>query len=204
MISLFSGAPADPEDYTAMEKHGAEALYPAVKSLIHAIQTKDKEAQQDAAHQIFQIPKSWTITWWSESIVANGKSLLQIAQENVHLNDLEWTEEEQIHLKTLVERYTSRGASEAWRVQRWGLLCFLLVLEHTEDGNDVSRQWQDEWPLDTWVESAIFRSLRETFLPMFVKEPAVYPEPDQVDASRQTLLPEGRNDNALPSAPRPQ
>jgi len=34
---LFSGAPEDPEDDTVMEKHGAEALYSAVKSLMHAI-----------------------------------------------------------------------------------------------------------------------------------------------------------------------
>ena len=34
---LFSGAPEDAEDDTVMEKHGAEALYSAVKSLTHAI-----------------------------------------------------------------------------------------------------------------------------------------------------------------------
>jgi hypothetical protein len=41
---LCSGAPEDPEDDTVMEKHGAEALYSAVRSLMHAIRTKDKEA----------------------------------------------------------------------------------------------------------------------------------------------------------------
>jgi hypothetical protein len=40
-----------------MEKHGAKALYTAVKSLIHAIQPKDEEAQQDVAHQMIQIAK---------------------------------------------------------------------------------------------------------------------------------------------------
>jgi hypothetical protein len=201
---LFSGAPEDPEDDTVMEKHGAETLYSAVKSLMHAIRTKDEEAQQDAAHRMIQIAKPWTIRRWSESKLANGKPLVRIPKENAHLVDLEWTEEEQAHLKTLVERYTSRGASGAWRVHRWRLACFSLVLGDTEDRNDVSGQWHDEWPLDTWVESPIFRWLRETFLPMLVKERAEYPEPDQDDASRETLLPEERNENAPPSAPPPQ
>jgi hypothetical protein len=39
---------------------------------------------------------------------------------------------------------------------------------------------------------------------MFVKEPAEYPEPDQDDASRETLLPEERNENPPPSTPPPQ
>jgi hypothetical protein len=43
-MRLFSGATEDSEDDTVMEKHGAEALYSAVKSLMHAIRTKDKEA----------------------------------------------------------------------------------------------------------------------------------------------------------------
>jgi hypothetical protein len=34
---LFSGAPEDPEDETLMEKHGPDALYSAVKSLMHTI-----------------------------------------------------------------------------------------------------------------------------------------------------------------------
>jgi hypothetical protein len=54
---LFSGAPDDPEDDTVMEKHGAEALYPTVKCLMHAIGTKDEEAQQDVAHWMIQIAK---------------------------------------------------------------------------------------------------------------------------------------------------
>jgi hypothetical protein len=36
---LFSGAPEDQEDETLMEKHRAESLYSAVKSLMHAIRT---------------------------------------------------------------------------------------------------------------------------------------------------------------------
>jgi len=54
-MGLFSGVPEDPEDDTVMEKHGAEALYSAVKSLMHAIRTKDEEAQQDAAHRMIEI-----------------------------------------------------------------------------------------------------------------------------------------------------
>jgi len=51
-IWLFSGVPEDPVDDTVMEKHGAEALYSAVKSLMHAIWTKDEDAQQDATHRM--------------------------------------------------------------------------------------------------------------------------------------------------------
>jgi SNF2 family DNA or RNA helicase len=54
---LFLGTPEDPEDETVMEKHGAEAVYSTVKSVMHAIQTKDEEAQQNAVHHITQIAK---------------------------------------------------------------------------------------------------------------------------------------------------
>jgi hypothetical protein len=40
---LFSGAPEDSEDETVMEMHGAESLYSAVKSLMHAIRTEDQD-----------------------------------------------------------------------------------------------------------------------------------------------------------------
>jgi len=49
---LFSGAPEDPEEETVMEMHGADALYSAVKSLMHVIRTEDQDAQQDAAHRM--------------------------------------------------------------------------------------------------------------------------------------------------------
>jgi len=94
---------------------------------------------------------------------------------------LAWTEDEQAKLKALVERYTSRGSSGAWRVHRWRLECFSSMSGDTEDSNDVSGQWYDQWALDTWVDLPIFRWLRETFLPMLVKEPAEYPEPDEDD-----------------------
>jgi len=58
---LFSGAPEDPEDETVMEMHRVDALYCAVKSLMHAIRTEHEEAQQDAAHRMIQIAKPWTI-----------------------------------------------------------------------------------------------------------------------------------------------
>jgi hypothetical protein len=141
---LFSGAPEVPEDETVMEKHGAEALYSAVKSLMHAILTKDKEAQQDAVHRMIQIAKPSMIRRRSESKLANGQPLLRIPMENAHLINLEWNDEEQAQLPTLVERYTLRSASGAWRVHRWRLACFLLVLGDTEDRNDVSGQLYGE------------------------------------------------------------
>jgi len=103
MIWLFSGAPEDPEDDTVMEKHGTEALYAAVRSLMHAIRNKDEEALQDAAHRMIQIAKPSTIGRLSESKLSNGKPLIWIPKEDAHLIDLEWTEEKQAHLKTLVE-----------------------------------------------------------------------------------------------------
>jgi hypothetical protein len=54
---LFSGAPEDPEDESLMEMHGAEALHSAVKSLMHAMQTEDQDAQQDVAHWMIEIAK---------------------------------------------------------------------------------------------------------------------------------------------------
>jgi hypothetical protein len=36
---LFSGSPEDPVDDTVMEMHSADALYSAVKSLMHAVRT---------------------------------------------------------------------------------------------------------------------------------------------------------------------
>jgi hypothetical protein len=44
-----------PQDVTVMEMHSTEALYCAVKSLMHAIRTEDQDAQQDAAHRMIQI-----------------------------------------------------------------------------------------------------------------------------------------------------
>jgi len=77
------------------------------------------------------------------------------------------------------------------------------VLGDTEDRNNVSGKWHNDWPLDIWVEFLIFRWLREPFLAILVKEPPEYSKPDQTDASRETLLPDERNENAPPCASPP-
>ena len=103
-LRLFSGATEDPEDETVMEMHGANAMYPTVKSSMHAIWTEDHDAQQDSAHRIIQIAKPWTIRRQSESKLVNVKPLVQIPPENAHPVDLEWNEDQQARLKTVVER----------------------------------------------------------------------------------------------------
>ena len=113
---LFSGAPEDPEEGTMKDKQGADGLYSTGESLIHAIRTEDEEAQQHVAHQKIQIAKPRTMRRWSRLKLANAKPLVRIPEENAHLIELERTENEQAQLKTLVEKYTSRGASVAWRV----------------------------------------------------------------------------------------
>jgi hypothetical protein len=54
-----------------MDQHGADELYSAVKSVMHAIRTDDEQAQQEAAHRMIQIAMPWTIRGWSESNLAN-------------------------------------------------------------------------------------------------------------------------------------
>jgi hypothetical protein len=136
-----------------MEMHGANAIFSAVISLMHAIRTSDQGIQQDAAHWMIQIAKPWTIRRWSEKTLGNGQPLVQTPKENAHLVDLEWTEDEQAKQMSHVERYTSRGASRAWKVHRWYLACISVVLEATEDPKEVSGQWYNKSPLDTWVDS---------------------------------------------------
>jgi hypothetical protein len=172
---------------------------------MHAIRIEDQDAQRDAAHRTIQIANLWTIRRWSESKLANGNPLVQIPKENAHLVDLQLTEDEQAKLKSLVERYTSRGASGAWRVHLWRLASFSLVLGDTENRNDILGQWYNEWPLDTWVDSPIFRWLRDTFLPMLLNESAEYPEPDEHKASNEVLLHEPESlKSTLPRAPPPR
>jgi hypothetical protein len=65
-----------------------------------------------------------------------------------------------------------------------------VVFGDTETWNDVSGQWYNEWPLDSWVDSPIFRWLRDTFQPMLVNKPAEYPEPDEDETSNNALLDE--------------
>jgi hypothetical protein len=76
-----------------MEKHSAKAVNSAVKSLIHAVQTKNDQGQQDAAHQMIQNAKPWLIRRWSESKRANGKPLVPIPKENEDLIAVEWNED---------------------------------------------------------------------------------------------------------------
>jgi hypothetical protein len=132
---------------------------------------------------MIQIAQRGTSRRWSESKLANVKPLVRILKENAHPVEPGWTEEEKANLKTLVESNTSRGASGAWRVHRWQLECFSLVLGETKDQNHVSGQWYNDWPIDISVESPIFRWLRDTLLPMFVNKPAEYPKPDEDEAS---------------------
>jgi hypothetical protein len=148
-MCVLSGAPEVPEDDTVMGMHGIDALYSALKNLMDDFRTEDDEAQKDAARQMIQIAKPWTIRRWSESKRAHGKPLVRKPKENAHLVDLECTEQEQAKLKTLVERYPSRGASGAWRVRRWRLPCCSFLLGDTEDRNDVSGGSYNEWPLDS-------------------------------------------------------
>jgi len=63
-----------------------------------------------------------------------------------------------------------------------------LVLGDTKDQNDVSGQWYNQWPLDTWVDSPIFQCPRDTLPPMLVNKSAEYPKPDDDEASNEAPL----------------
>jgi len=142
---------------------------------------------------------------WSETKPTNRKQLVSILQENAHHVELEWIEAEQGKLMTLGERYTWQGGSGVRRVRRWWLVCISLRLEDTEDWNDISGQWNDAWPLNTWLDSPIFQWLRDTLLPMFVNAPAEYHETDEDEALNGTLLHEPeRYPCVVPLAPPPQ
>jgi len=167
---LFSGASDNPEDDTVMEKHGKEALYSAVKSLMQAIHTEDKEAEQDAVHQMIQIAKRWTIKQWYESKLASTKPVNLMRNANAPLIDVDSSEERLANLTTQVERYSSRGALGAWRVDRWWLVYFSLMLGDTEHYYHICGQFYCKWPLDTWLAFQMFRWLRVAFLPMLVNE----------------------------------
>jgi hypothetical protein len=102
MMWLFSGVPEDPEDDPVMEKHGTDALYSALKSLMHVIWTEDQDTQQDAANWTIQNAEPWMRRRWSESRFVNGKPHFRIRMKNVHLVDLECNEDEEAKLKILV------------------------------------------------------------------------------------------------------
>jgi len=153
---------------------------------------------------MIQIATPWMIRRLSEWKLANGKPLVRVMKENAHLVDLECTEDKQAKLKTLLEIYTSWGASGGWRVHRWQLACFSLVLGDTEDRNEVSGPWYGEWPLDTWMDFLISSGLTELFLPMIVNKSAEYREPDEDEASHDALLHKPESDKStLPRTPPP-
>jgi len=68
---LYPGVPDNAEDDTLMETHGAEAFDTTIKSVMHAIQTEDKDAQREVAQWMIQIAKPWTIRSSLESRLAN-------------------------------------------------------------------------------------------------------------------------------------
>jgi hypothetical protein len=111
MIWLVSGASEHPVDNTGMEKHSAEALYSGAKSLMHAIWTKDEEAQQDVAPRMIQISKPSMIRQWSQLKLGNIEPLVRIPKQNAHLIDLVETEAKHVHQKTVVEKYNASGSS---------------------------------------------------------------------------------------------
>ena len=107
IIRLFANAPENPPEDSAVEKHGADALYSGVKCSMDAICTADNAGHLDVVHRIIQIAKLWMIRQWLDSRLANGKPLVWIPKENAHLMHLEWTEDKHANLKALVESYTS-------------------------------------------------------------------------------------------------
>jgi len=61
-----------------MEMNTANALYFAVKSLMHAMRNEDKDAPSDVAHRMIQFAKPWTIMRWSQSKLVNRNPLVRI------------------------------------------------------------------------------------------------------------------------------
>jgi hypothetical protein len=91
-----------------------------------------------------------------------------IAQRNVDLLDLEWTDDEQEQLKSLADWYTTCGALVACRIHRSQLECYSLVLKDPEVCNDMAVHQYNELALDSEVNLPIFHFLRETFQPILV------------------------------------
>ena len=188
-----------------MENHGAEAQYSVVRSLVYAILMENNEGQNNVVHQMIQIGKPSTIRRSLDSKNANGKPLLQILKHTARLANLEWTEEEQAKLQTLVERYTLESRSGAWRVHRWQQASFPVVFGDMGNGNKDSGQYFNEWSLDCLVESPIVGLICDTVLPVLVNVPAEYSKPDIDESSDEVVLhkPEN-NEHVLPHAPTPQ
>jgi len=72
----------------------------------------------------------------------------------------------------------------SWHDSHW----YWEIFGDTEDRNDISGQWYDEWPLDRRVDSPNFWSLRDTFPPTLVNARAEYLEADEDDALNDVLL----------------
>jgi hypothetical protein len=154
---------------------------------------------------MIQIAKPWTIRWWWQAKLANGKPFVRILKAHAQLVALQSNEDHEVKLTTHVERYTSQGASGECCVHRWRLQCFSLVLADTKYQNDVSGQWYNVWPLDTLVDSPIFRWRRASFLPMLFNESVECPEPEEDKASNEAPLHELESQKSiLPSAPASQ
>lgn len=106
--------------------------------------------------------------------LANGLPILLILNENANKVAVKWTEKAQVKLKTHDKKNNSEGPSESWRVHSRWIACISVVLRDTNDCNKISEDWYNEWPHHAWVNSPIFQWLRESFLPLPVKEPADY------------------------------
>jgi len=175
-------------DNIMIEKYNAEVLNFALKRVMHAIQTQQNKAQQDVVHCMIHITKLWTIRKWSKSKTTIEKPSLWLWIDNADLIDLKQTEEDQAQWMTLGERYTLHGTAAAWRIHRWSLVCFFIVLGDTNNHNTLLKQWYDEGLLDAMVDYPIFQGLIVTFLPMLIFEPVEYTEPDQDKTSSEVLL----------------
>jgi len=201
---LCSGAPGDPEDDTGIEKHDAEVLHSAVRSVMHAIQTEDEQTPHDMAHYRFPNAKLWTIRRCSESKLPNEQPLVWIWNEHAHNLDLEYTEKEHSKLNTDLEKYALEYAPEVWRARRWYEACVFIMLADSEDDHNKLGQCYDNWRLDALADSLTCIWLRETFLAMLVNKPVEYPQPDHDCAPREALLPKHeRKENPLLIAPPP-
>jgi hypothetical protein len=67
---------------------------------------------------MIQIAKCKLRRRWLETKRANRIPQVQFPQDSAHLIQLEWTEQEQVKLKTFGERYTSMCDSAAGRVDQ--------------------------------------------------------------------------------------
>jgi hypothetical protein len=63
-----------------------------------------------------------------------------------------------------------------------------LVLGDSKDWNDVSGQWDHEWPLDTSVDSPMFPWLGDTFLRILFNQSGKDSEPQEDKAPNEGLL----------------